>query len=455
MRRLREAVFQLTFRTCPFGGSYAIACGLADVVEFMQNFRFAGDDLHYLSSITGADDKPLFPAAFLDELRTFKFSCDVSAIPEGTAVFPHEPLIRVQGPLMQCQLLETPLLTLINFPTLLATKASRICQAAQGEPVLEFGLRRAQGIDGGVTAARAAFVGGCVATSNVLAGKLFGIPVKGTHAHSWVMTFDDETTAFREYADALPNNCIFLVDTYDTVAGVENAIEVGRELRQRGHEMLGVRLDSGDMAKLSIAARKLLDEGGFPDAAIVASNDLDEYRISALKQAGAAINVWGVGTRLTTAYEQPALGGVYKLAAIADEAGKLQPRIKLSDEEIKTSTPGVQQVRRFRTGGHFLADCIYEETLGADEPPADIHLADGSHVPVPANAEYEDLLQAIFRKGHLACTMPSLEEVQSRARRQLAQLPPATRRLQDSQPYPVGLEVGLQRLKQHLMNEER
>ena len=192
----REAVFQLTFRTCPFGGNYAIACGLADVVEFIQNFRFADDDLRYLSSITGADDKPLFPAAFLDELRTFKFTCDVSAIPEGTAVFPHEPLIRVRGQLMQCQLLETPLLTLMNFPTLLATKASRICQAAQGEPVLEFGLRRAQGIDGGVTAARAAYVGGCDATSNVLAGKLFGIPVKGTHAHSWVKTCDDEQAAY-------------------------------------------------------------------------------------------------------------------------------------------------------------------------------------------------------------------------------------------------------------------
>ena len=451
----REAVFQLTFRTAPFGGGFALAAGLADVIGFVERFRYSDDDLAYLATLCGADGQRLFSDGFLKYLERLKLSCEICAIPEGTAVFPHEPLVRVRGPLVQCQLLETPLLTLVNFPTLIATKAARVCWAARGEPVLEFGLRRAQGIDGGITAARAAFIGGCTATSNVLAGKLFDIPVKGTHAHSWVMTFDQEREAFESYADALPNNCIFLVDTYDSVEGVRNAIEVGLALRRQGHEMIGVRLDSGDLTELSVAARRLLDEAGFPQASIVASNDLDEYRISELKQQGAAVNVWGVGTRLTTAFEQPALGGVYKLAAIADEAGKLQPRIKLSSDPIKTSTPGVQQVRRFRAGGHYLADCIFKESLGVDEPPADVQLADGSHIPIPADAEFEDLLQPIFRDGHLLYNPPSLPDIQSHARRELAQLPGDVTRIRDAANYPVGLEVSLQRLKQQLIDEAR
>ena len=244
-------------------------------------------------------------------------------IPEGTIVFPHEPLLRVHGPLLQAQLLETALLNIVNFQTLVATKAARVVLAARGEPVLEFGLRRAQGIDGALAASRAAYLGGCAATSNVLAGRLYGIPVRGTHAHSWVMCFDDELEAFRAYARAMPNNCVFLVDTYDTLDGVRHAIEVGQELRRQGHEMIGIRLDSGDLAWLSIEARRMLDEAGFPKATIVASNELDEQIIASLKDQGATIGVWGVGTRLVTAYDQPALGGVYKLAAIARRARPL------------------------------------------------------------------------------------------------------------------------------------
>ena len=265
----KEAAFHLTFREAPFQGGFTIASGLEPAIEWLKAFQFSDPDLAYLATIPGPDKQPLFGKDFLDYLRKFKFSCDVDAVPEGTVVFPHEPLLRVQGPLLQAQLLETPLLNFLNFQSLIATKAARICLAARGEPVIEFGLRRAQGIDGGLTASRAAYVGGCAGTSNVLAGKTFGIPVSGTHAHSWVMSFDNEKQAFEEYAQALPNNCIFLVDTYDSLEGVRHAVEVGKELRQRGSELVGIRLDSGDLAFLSIEARKILDKSGFSNAAII------------------------------------------------------------------------------------------------------------------------------------------------------------------------------------------
>jgi nicotinate phosphoribosyltransferase len=263
-RAEHESVFHLFFRKPPFGGGYTIACGLEPVIEWLQNFRFAPDDLNYLATLSGNDGKPLFERAFLDYLGRLRLSLDIDAIPEGTVVFPHQPLIRVRGPILQGQLLETALLCLVNFNTLIATKAARICAAARGEPVLEFGLRRAQGMNGALDASRSAHVGGCASTSNVLAGKRYGIPVRGTHAHSWVMSFDDELEAFEAYAQAMPNNCVFLVDTYDTLDGVRHAIDVGRKLRARGHEMVGIRLDSGDLAWLSIEARKLLDDAGFP-----------------------------------------------------------------------------------------------------------------------------------------------------------------------------------------------
>ncbi|MDH3583356.1 MAG: nicotinate phosphoribosyltransferase, partial [Phycisphaerae bacterium] len=259
-----RAVFNLFFRKHPFGGGVTVAAGLAQVVEYLDGFGFEDTDVAYLATLTGNDGKPLFERAFLDYLSDLRLTCDVDAVPEGTVVFPHEPLVRVTGPILQCQILETALLNMINFQTLVATKSARICTATEGEPVLEFGLRRAQGIDGALTASRAAYIGGCVATSNVLAGKLYGIPVKGTHAHSWVMSFEEEAHAFEAYAEAMPNNCVFLVDTYDTLEGVRRAIEVGRALRERGHEMVGVRLDSGDLAHLSIEARKLLDAADFP-----------------------------------------------------------------------------------------------------------------------------------------------------------------------------------------------
>lgn len=280
----QPAAFHLLFRKNPFKSNYALNAGLASVVEFLKNWRFAEDDLAYLATLTDAThNKALFPTAFLDYLRTLTFTCDVDAIPEGTVVFPHEPLLRIQGPLLQCQLLETPLLNMINFQTLIATKASRVCRAAGNDVVIEFGMRRAQGPDGALSASRAAYIGGCHATSNTLAGKLFGIPLRGTHAHSWVTAFPNEAQAFAAYAEVMPNNCVLLVDTYHTLTGVKNAIKAGQQLRAAGANLLAIRLDSGDLAELSIKARQLLDEAGFHSTAILASNSLDEYVITDLK----------------------------------------------------------------------------------------------------------------------------------------------------------------------------
>lgn len=448
----REAVFHLIFRKCPFGGQFAITCGLSYVVDYLRNLRFDDEDCRYLATLSGADGQPLFESAFLDYLRDVEFRCDVDAVPEGTVMFAYEPLVRVRGPLLQCQLIETSLLNMVNFQTLIATKAARVCQAARGKPVLEFGLRRAQGIDGGLAASRAAFVGGCAATSNVLAGKLFGIPVKGTHAHSWVMAFDDERRAFEAYADAMPNNCVFLVDTYDTIGGVQNAIEVGQDLRRRGHEMLGIRLDSGDLAELSRQARAALDKGGFPKAAIVASSDLDEYELEELRKQEARIDVWGVGTRLATAYDQAALGGVYKLSAIRDDHGQWDYRLKLSEQMVKTSDPGILQVRRFRNEqGKGLADVIYDEPTGVDQCPSLVPLGQGGEgTPVEA-PQSSDLLVPVFRGGAPVYEPPSAREARSRVQDELASLDGVVTQLHDPQPYLVGLERRLHETKARLI----
>ncbi len=454
-RAEEEAVFNLFFRKHPFKGGYTIAVGLAQVCDFLDGLRFDESDVAYLKTLTGNDGKALFSDGFLDYLKNMRFTCDVDAIPEGTVVFPHQPLVRLTGPLLQCQLLETALLDMVNFQTLIATKASRIVQATGGDPVLEFGLRRAHGIDGALTASRAAYIGGCVATSNVLAGKLYGIPVKGTHAHSWVMSFDTEREAFEQYAEALPNNCVFLVDTYDTLEGVRLAIEVGEQLRERGHEMVGIRLDSGDLAYLSIAARKLLDAAGFEKARIVASNDLDERIIESLKAQGAQIAVWGVGTKLATAYDQPALGGVYKLAAIRKE-GVWEPKVKLSEQTIKISTPGVLQVKRFSKDGRFMADMIFDET---DTLAGTVSIVDQveplrQHRMDPSWEE-ETLLVPVMRKGGCCYEVPDVHAVRDRVAKQLAALHPGVRRFDNPHSYPAGLEKGLYEKKQRLVEAAR
>jgi nicotinate phosphoribosyltransferase len=440
----RKAVFHSTFRSNPFHGGYAIACGLEYFLDYLEQFRFDDADLAYLAELKGNDGKPLFDRGFMDYLRDLRFTVDVDAIPEGTAVFPNEPLVRVTGSLIECQLIETPLLNMVNFQTLIATKAARICLAAQGEPVIDFGLRRAQGIDGALTAARAAYVGGCTGTSNVLAGKLFNIPVKGTHAHSWVMTFDTEMESFETYAKALPNNCVFLVDTYDTLEGVRHAIEVGKHLRARGHEMIGIRLDSGDLAYLSIEARKLLDAAGFPKAGILASNDLDEHLITSLKQQGATIAVWGVGTRLVTGNEQPALGGVYKLAAVQDGDGQWHPRIKLSEQTAKVSIPGIQQVRRFSDASGFIGDAIYDELTKIPAGPTIVDPSDPiRRKTFASDAKWEDLLVPVVRSGKIIYDIPPLAKARERSLDQLNHLHAGMKRLVNPHRYPVGLERGL------------
>lgn len=448
-----EAVFHLVFRKHPFKGGYTIACGLDNAIQFLNSFRFDPGDIDYLSGLTGNDGKPLFERPFVDYLGNLELTCDIDAIPEGTVVFPHEPLVRVKGPLLQCQLLETPLLNMINFQSLVATKAARICSACQGEPVLEFGLRRAQGVDGSLAASRAAYVGGCSATSNVLAGQLYGIPVKGTHAHSWVMCFDTEPEAFDAYASALPNNCIFLVDTYNTLDGVRNAIEVGRRLRRQGHEMLGIRLDSGDLAYLSIESRRMLDEAGFPNAFIVASNDLDENIITSLKGQNAKISVWAVGTRLVTAYDEPALGGVYKLSAIRVPGGTWQYKVKLSEQVIKTSTPGVLQVRRFRQDSQFMADMIFDELKPPVETdPTIVDMEDATRRRIiPDRTPYEDLLEPVFRNGRCVYDRPALPDIRKRVQQQLAGFHSGIKRFLNPHEYPAGLEKGLYDLKTALI----
>ncbi len=449
----REAVFHLYFRSNPFKGGFAIACGLQYAIDYLDNLKMTDDDIAYLRNLKGNDGELLFEEEFLQYLAEMKFLCDIEAIPEGTAVFPNEPLMRVRGPLFQCQLVESALLNILNFQTLVATKASRLCLAAKGEPILEFGMRRAQGIDGALAASRASYIGGCVGTSNVLAGKLFDIPVKGTHAHSWVMSFPTEQEAFEAYAEAMPNNCTFLVDTYNTLEGVKKSIEVGKKLQAKGHQMVGIRLDSGDLAYLSIEARKLLDTAGFTDANIVASNDLDEHIISSLKtEQDARVNVWGVGTKLASAYDQPALGGVYKMSAMKDDKGNWQHKIKLSEQKAKVSNPGIQQVRRFYNKGQFIADMIYDTQ---QELPTEVIIIDPMddtrRKKVAANTEYEDLLVPIFEKGKLIYENPSIREMRKRTHEELNKLHPSILRFKNPHDYPVGLEKRLYELKNDLI----
>jgi nicotinate phosphoribosyltransferase len=453
---LHEAAFQLSFRSNPFKSGFAIACGLASAVDFLDRFQFSEEDLSYLGSLSGANGRPLFEERFLETLAEMELTVDVDAVPEGTAVFAPEPVLRIQGPLLQCQILETALLNLINFQTLLATKAARICLAAEGDPVLEFGLRRAQGMDGGVSASRAAYIGGCAATSNVLAGKLFGIPVRGTQAHSYVMCFDQEKAAFESYGRAMPNNCVFLVDTYDTLEGVRRAVEVAKRLRREGIEMKGIRLDSGSLGPLSTEARHILDKGGFPQALIMASSDLDEFRIAELKREGAAIGLWGVGTRLSTAYDEPALGGVYKLAAIRGPGESWRHPIKLSDDAEKATLPGIHQVRRYARNGRWVGDVIYDAERSPKGPEQARGLVDDeAFEPMERAATFEDLLCPIYRDGERVYHVPSTKAAREQTLRELKRLPESVLRLEEPTPYPIGLDFRLLELRDALTRDRR
>lgn len=453
----KEAVFHLFYRKEPFKGGYAIACGLELAIDFLNNFRFAESDINYLKTLKGYDDKPLFEDGFYTYLEKITFTCSIDAIPEGTPVFINEPLVRVQGPLLQAQLIETFLLNIINFQTLVATKSARICQAARNAPVVEFGLRRAQGIDGAIAASRAAYIGGCSSTSNVLAGKLMGIPVSGTHAHSWVMSFDNEIDAFRQYAEVMDNNCIFLVDTYNTRNGILNAIEVGRVLKAKGKKLIGIRIDSGDLAYLSQMAREMLDDAGLHETKIVATNDLDENILESLHDQDAKIDIAGVGTKLVTAYDQPALGGVYKLSAIKNKDGNWENKLKLSEQTIKINIPGVQQVKRYYKNGEMVADMIYDINLGYPENPVIIDPNDPTkrkniHAP---GMEEKDLLVPLFKNGVLVYDRPDLNEIRNYAAQELKKLHPTVKRFVNPHIYVAGLEHRLYENRLRLILEQR
>jgi nicotinate phosphoribosyltransferase len=450
-----EGVFTVSFRRSPFGGGFALACGLEDALDRIAEFRFTADDLAYLATLQAADGTPVFRPEFLDAMARFRPTLDVDAIPEGTPVFPFEPLLRVRGGLLEAQLVETTVLNAVNFATLVATKAARIVHAAGAAPVVEFGLRRAQGPDGGLTASRAAYIGGCAGTSNVLAGRAFGIPVRGTHAHSWVLSFDSEVEAFAAWAETMPNSSVFLVDTYDSERGVEHAIDVGRSLRAAGHDLAGIRLDSGDLAYLSTEARRLLDAAGFPKAQIMASNDLDEETIESLRLQQASVDVWGVGTRLVTADGQPALGGVYKLSAMRRADGTWRHVLKVSEQPDKTTVPGILSVRRYYDeAGLAAGDAIVDSLTDEARPLLIIHPATPHRrkrledLPV-----HEELLQPQIRDGRRVTASPPIDEIRERARTSLAQFDPAVLRRVNPHAYPAGLESALHGRREALIEE--
>ncbi len=452
-----DACFHLFFRENPFDGGFSVACGLEQALDYLGRLRFVESDIDYLSTLPGSDGRPLFSAVFLAWLAELEFTCDVDAVPEGTVVFPREPLLRVRGPIAQCQIVETALLNCINFQTLVATKAARVCLAAKGDRVVEFGLRRAQGPNGGLSASRAAYIGGCAATSNTQAGNHFGIPVSGTHAHSWVMAFDTELEAFRAYAESMPNNVVFVIDTYDTIQGAKNAVVVGRELRERNHELVGVRIDSGDLAWLSKRVRSILDDGGFPKAVIVASNELDEHLIASLKDQGAAIDVWGVGTKLATSWDQPALGGVYKLSALRRVGGDWEPRIKLSEQTAKVTTPGVLGVRRYRDAtGKLAGDMIYDESALLSGSVTMVDPCDETrHKSFSAGEPFDELLVPVMRGGERIYRDPPIQESRARALASVGGLDPSITRFLNPHTYPVGLERGLNDLRTRLVRAAR
>lgn len=450
-------VFDVFYRKNPCGSGYAIACGLEQVIEYVKNLKFSYEEIDYLRGLG------IFDEDFLTYLSAFHFSGDIYAIPEGTVVFPKEPLLKVVAPIMEAQLVETAILNIINHQSLIATKASRVVYAAQGDGVMEFGLRRAQGPDAGVYGARAAVIGGCVGTSCVLTGQKWNVPLKGTHAHSWVMSFKDEYTAFKTYAELYPNACILLVDTYDTLrSGVPNAIKVFDELKAEGKmpSYYGIRLDSGDLAYLSKKARKMLDAAGYPDAVISASSDLDEYLIDSLKTQGAKITAWGVGTNLITSSDCPAFGGVYKIAAIKNnETGEFEPKIKLSENTEKITNPGNKTVFRLyeKETGKLKADLISlaDETIDTGK---DLLIFDPIETWKKTTLEagtydVRELLIPIFEKGICVYESPCVEDIKQYCAKELDTLWDETRRLVNPHKVYVDLSDRLYNMKKKLLDE--
>ena len=452
----KTVVFDVFYRINPSGNGFAITAGLEQVIDYIKNLKSSDSDIEYLRSMN------TFSNDFLNYLKDFKFTGDIYAIPEGTIVFPTEPLVRVKAPIMEAQIIEAALLNIINHQSLIATKAARVVWAAGGDPIMEFGLRRAQGPDAGTYGARAAIIGGCAGTSNVLTGKMFGVPILGTHAHSWVMSFPSEIEAFRHYAKTFPDACTFLVDTYDTLrSGVPTAIKVFQEMKDAGIELknYGIRLDSGDLAYLSKKARKMLDEAGFTDAKITASSDLDEYLIMSLKLQGAKINNWGVGTKLITSDDCPSFGGVYKLAAESDENGNFIPKIKLSNNPSKVTNPGIKKVLRFydKATGKVKADliCLDDEVYSEDKK---VKLFD--HTAVwkkmvlhPGEYSIRELLVPVFINGECVYNSPCVTDIRAYCQKELNTLWDEHRRLANPHNVPVDLSDKLLDLKNKLIEE--
>lgn len=450
------AVFDLFYRVNPFGNGYAICAGIEQAVRFIENLCFTDNDIAYLNSLK------IFEPDFLEVLKTLRFTGEIYAIPEGSVMFANEPVLRVKARLIEAQLVETALLNIINHQSLIATKAARVCYAAEGAPVLEFGLRRAQGPDAGTYGARAAVIGGCVGTSNVLAGQMFGVPVKGTHGHSWVMSFDDEYSAFKAYADCFNDSLTLLVDTYDTLkSGVPNAIRVFNEKKAQGSlpKNYGIRLDSGDLAYLSKKSRKMLDQAGFYDAKITASSDLDEHLIQTLKLQNAAIDIWGVGTNLITSQDCPSFGGVYKLSAIETAPGVLTPKLKISENPDKVTTPGVKKIYRFydKETGKIKADLITleNETILDNE---DITIFDPKatwrRMTLKAGEfTVRELLVPVIVNGKTVCKLKSIAELRDYCKSELDTLWDEYKRLVNPHILPVDLSLKLYNLKEKMMNE--
>jgi len=432
----REVCFEYFFRSLPPHGGFGVAAGLNPFLDYISHLQFDEDDIAYLRSLN------VFDETFLNFLREFRPRCTVRAVPEGTLVFPHEPIVQIQGSIIEAQLVETALLNMMNYQTLIATKAARICLAAEGEPVMEFGLRRAHGPDGGLSGSRAAYIGGCTYTSNVLAGKVYGIPVAGTHAHSWVMSFPSELEAFRAFARNYPERCTLLVDTYDTIeSGVPNAITVFKEMQEQGINIRpAIRLDSGDLAKLSKQAYRLMAAAGFKDPLIVASNDLEEDLIADLKRQGAKINGWGVGTHLITSRDCPSLSGVYKLVAV-HEAGRWQPKIKISSNVSKSTSPGLKNlVRYYDTNDVPIGDVLYNEDEHVPQQGKIIardRLQTHLDVRLGDTARSESLLETVVEGGHVVKSMPGIGAVRQRAFDQIQILPDEYKRLRNPEIYRV------------------
>ena len=451
-----NVIFDVFFRQNPCNNGYSVCAGLDQVIDYIKNLHFTYDDVDYLRGLG------IFKEDFLHYLSGFHFSGDIYAIPEGTVVFPKEPLLKVVAPIMEAQLVETAILNIINHQSLIATKTSRIVFAANGDGIMEFGLRRAQGPDAGLYGAIAAMIGGCVGTSNVLAGQMFDVPVMGTHAHSWIMSFPDEYTAFKTYAEMYPDNCTLLVDTYDTLkSGVPNAIRVFQEFKDAGKPLIkyGIRLDSGDLAYLSKEARKMLDEAGFPEATICASNDLDEFLLHDLKMQGAAIDSWGVGTNLITSKDCPSFGGVYKLAAIQNEEGEFVPKIKISENTEKITNPGNKTIYRIyeKASGKIKADliCFADEVI---DPKQDLLLFDPMDTwkkTKLAGGTYNvrEILLPIFKNGECLYKSPTLKEIAAYCREEKDTLWDETKRLFYPHRVYVDLSQKLYAVKQSLLDQ--